>query len=82
MGTLMKNMTIGPKFILSIGVSALVVMLVNLFVLLRTGREQDGYDAGGRIQIALQQIMIGRAYIAANYAGKIKKSRPVRTFKF
>ncbi|MFO0769087.1 MAG: hypothetical protein U0231_20410 [Nitrospiraceae bacterium] len=33
MGTLMKNMTIGPKFILSIGVSALVVMLVGLFVL-------------------------------------------------
>ncbi len=33
MGSMMKNMTIGPKFILSISVTALLSIVIGLFVL-------------------------------------------------
>ncbi len=75
MGSMMKNMTIGPKFILSISVTALLSIVIGLFVLYQQEESKIDTLLGARIQALSQQILIGRAYIAANYAAKIKKSR-------
>ncbi len=75
MGTLMKNMTIGPKFIILISAAALVVILGGLFVLYQQEENKMDQMLETRAKLLSQQIMIGRAYIAANYAGKIKKSK-------
>ncbi|MBK7420412.1 MAG: methyl-accepting chemotaxis protein [Nitrospira sp.] len=68
-------MTIGPKFILSISMAAFVAIAIGLFVLYQ--QEEDKMDTMlvGRSQVLSQQILIGRAYIATNYAAKIKKSK-------
>ncbi len=75
MGSMMKGMTIGPKFILSISMAAFVAIGIGLFVLYQ--QEDDKMDTMlvGRAQVLSQQILIGRAYIATNYAAKIKKSK-------
>lgn len=75
MGSMMKGMTIGPKFILSISMAAFVAIGIGLFVLYQ--QEEDKMDTMlvGRAQVLSQQILIGRAYIATNYAAKIKKSK-------
>lgn len=75
MGSMMKSMTIGPKFILSISVAAFIAIAIGLFVLYQ--QEEDKMDTMlvGRAQVLSQQILIGRAYIATNYAAKIKKSK-------
>ena len=75
MGSMMKSMTIGPKFILSISMAAFVAIAIGLFVLYQ--QEEDKMDTMlvGRSQVLSQQILIGRAYIATNYAAKIKKSK-------
>ncbi|SLM41981.1 putative Methyl-accepting chemotaxis protein (MCP) [Nitrospira sp. ND1] len=75
MGSMMKGMTIGPKFILSISMAAFVAIAIGLFVLYQ--QEEDKMDTMlvGRSQVLSQQILIGRAYIATNYAAKIKKSK-------
>jgi methyl-accepting chemotaxis protein len=72
---MMKSMTIGPKFILSISMAAFVAIAIGLFVLYQ--QEEDKMDTMlvGRSQVLSQQILIGRAYIATNYAAKIKKSK-------
>jgi len=72
---MMKGMTIGPKFILSISMAAFVAIGIGLFVLYQ--QEDDKMDTMlvGRAQVLSQQILIGRAYIATNYAAKIKKSK-------
>ncbi|MCS6263988.1 MAG: DUF3365 domain-containing protein [Nitrospira sp.] len=72
---MMKSMTIGPKFILSISVAAFIAIAIGLFVLYQ--QEEDKMDTMlvGRAQVLSQQILIGRAYIATNYAAKIKKSK-------
>ena len=75
MGSMMKNMTIGPKFILSISAAALVVIVVGLFVLYQQEEAKMDTMLKGRSSVISTQIMIGRAYITQNYVAKIKKSK-------
>ncbi|MBA5868744.1 MAG: DUF3365 domain-containing protein [Nitrospira sp. CR2.1] len=75
MGSMMKHMSIGPKFILSMSLAACLAMAVGLFVLYQQEEEKMDTMLAGRSQVLSQQILIGRAYIATNYAAKIKKSK-------
>jgi len=75
MGTIMKNMTIGPKFILSISAVSVLVIMLGLFVLYQQEETKMDTMLGGRSNIISTQIMIGRAYITQNYVAKIKKSK-------
>ena len=75
MGSMMKNMTIGPKFILSISAVALLVITVGLVVLYQQEEAKMDTMLSGRSSVISTQIMIGRAYITQNYVAKIKKSK-------
>lgn len=75
MGSMMKNMTIGPKFILSISSVALLVITLGLVVLYQQEETKMDTMLGGRSNVISTQIMIGRAYITQNYVAKIKKSK-------
>ena len=75
MGSMMKNMTIGPKFILSISATALLVIVVGLIVLYQQEESKMDTMLAGRSSVISTQIMIGRAYITQNYVAKIKKSK-------
>ena len=70
----MRNLRIGPKFVLSLGILATVLIVCGVGGIyqqeegrMRTLLEEEGQ----RIQA---QIEVTRAYIAKNYVGKIKKS--------
>ena len=75
MNQLMKNMNIGPKFVLVIVATATVITLGGLFVI--QGQESDKLNTllETRGKIVEAQTQITRAYIAQNYVGKIKKSK-------
>ncbi|WP_447603167.1 methyl-accepting chemotaxis protein [Nitrospira sp. Nam80] len=75
MGTMMKHMSIGSKFTLTICATAVVMMLIGLLVIYQ--QEEDKMDVmlTNRAKVLSQQILIGRAYLAQNYVGKIKKSK-------
>lgn len=75
MGTIMKNMTIGPKFVLSISVVSILVIMLGLFVLYQQEEAKMDTMLAGRSNIISTQIMIGRAYITQNYVAKVKKSK-------
>ncbi|MCC2643184.1 MAG: putative Methyl-accepting chemotaxis protein [Nitrospira sp.] len=75
MGTMMKNMTIGPKFILSISTVSLLVIMLGLFVLYQQEESKMDTMLKGRSSVISTQIMISRAYITQNYVAKIKKSK-------
>ena len=75
MGSMMKTMTIGPKFILSITAAALLVITVGLVVLYQQEEAKMDTMLGGRANVISTQIMIGRAYITQNYVAKVKKSK-------
>ena len=75
MGSMMKNMTIGPKFILSISAVALLVIMLGLVVLYQQEEAKMDTMLSGRSSVISTQIMIGRAYITQNYVAKIKKSK-------
>ena len=75
MGSMMKNMTIGPKFIVSISAVALLVITVGLVVLYQQEESKMDVMLGGRANVISTQIMISRAYITQNYVNKIKKSK-------
>jgi methyl-accepting chemotaxis protein len=72
---MMKNMTIGPKFILSISGTALLVIVVGLVVLYQQEESKMDTMLAGRSNVISTQIMISRAYITQNYVAKIKKSK-------
>jgi len=70
----MWNMRIGPKFVISLGVLATILIGCGLWVTyqqeavrMRTILEEEG-------KMIQAQIEVTRAYIAKNYVGKIKKS--------
>jgi len=70
----MRNLTIGQKFILSLGMLATVLLLCSLWGIyqqeegrLRASLEEEG-------QSIQSQIEVTRAYIAKNYVGKMKKA--------
>ena len=75
MGSMMKNMTIGPKFIMSISAVALLVITIGLVVLYQQEESKMDTMLGGRANVISTQIMISRAYITQNYVNKIKKSK-------
>ncbi len=75
MGSMMKNMTIGPKFIVSITATALMVMVLGLVILYQQEESKMDTLLGTRANVISTQIMIGRAYITQNYVAKIKKSK-------
>lgn len=81
MGSMMKHMSIGPKFILSMSLAACLAMAVGLFVLYQQEEEKMDTMLAGRSQVLSQQILIGRAYIATNYAAKIKSRKPGPIFR-
>ncbi|WHZ21618.1 MAG: Methyl-accepting chemotaxis sensor/transducer protein [Nitrospira sp.] len=75
MGTMMKNMTIGPKFVLSISAVSILVIMLGLFLLYQQEEAKMDTMLAGRSNIVSTQIMIGRAYITQNYVAKVKKSK-------
>ncbi len=75
MGSMMKGMTIGPKFVLSIMMAALVAIGMGLTVLYQQEENKMDVMLTGRAQVLTQQIQIGRAYIASNYVAKLKKMK-------
>lgn len=75
MGSMMKNMTIGPKFILSISLVALLVITAGLVVLYQQEESKMDTMLGGRANVISTQVMISRAYITQNYVAKVKKSK-------
>lgn len=75
MGSMMKHMSIGPKFILSISLVALVVISIGLAVLYQQEETKMDTMLTGRANVVATQIMISRAYITQNYVAKVKKSK-------
>ena len=70
----MRNLRIGPKFVLSLGILATVLVVCGLWGVYQQeeGRLRMHLEEEGKIIQA--QIEVTRAYIAKNYVGKIKKS--------
>ena len=75
MGSIMKNMTIGPKFTVSILTVALLVMALALLLLYKQEEEKMETMLTGRANVISTQVMITRAYLTQNYVNKIKKSK-------
>jgi methyl-accepting chemotaxis protein len=75
MSTLVKNMNIGPKFLIGIIGIAAIITLVGLFIIQEQESEKLNILLETRGKIIEAQIQITRAYIAQNYVGKIKKSK-------
>jgi methyl-accepting chemotaxis protein len=75
MSSLFTHLKIGPKFALSIGAVAVVVIAVGLAVLYRQEQEKLELLLEQRGKLLETQIQITRSYIAQNYVGKIKKSK-------
>lgn len=75
MSTWLKNMNIGPKFAVSIGAAATVIILAGLAVLYRQEQSKLEQLLEARGKVLETQIQITRSYIAQNYVGKIKKSK-------
>ncbi len=75
MGSMMKHMSIGPKFILSISLVAFVVISIGLAVLYQQEETKMDTMLTGRSNVVATQIMISRAYITQNYVAKVKKSK-------
>jgi methyl-accepting chemotaxis protein len=75
MKTLMKNMNIGPKFVVAIVGVATIITLIGLFMIQE--QENDKLDTmlEGRGKIVESYAQITRAYIAQNYVAKVKKSK-------
>jgi len=75
MSTLVKNMNIGPKFLIGIIGIAAIITLVGLFLIQDQESEKLNILLETRGRIVEAQTQITRAYIAQNYVGKIKKSK-------
>jgi methyl-accepting chemotaxis protein len=75
MGSMMKHMSIGPKFILSISLVGVLVISLGLVVLYQQEESKIDTILTGRMNVVSTQIMISRAYITQNYVAKIKKSK-------
>jgi len=75
MSTLVKNMNIGPKFLIGIIGIAAIITLVGLFLIQEQESEKLNILLETRGRIVEAQTQITRAYIAQNYVGKIKKSK-------
>jgi methyl-accepting chemotaxis protein len=72
---LMKNLRIGPKFLIAIVAVATLITIVGLFVIEQQESDKLTMLLESRGKIIETQVQITRAYIAQNYVGKIKKSK-------
>ncbi len=70
----MRNLMIGPKFVLSLGLLAMGLLVCGIWGVYQQeeGRLRMLLEEEGKIIQA--QIEVTRAYIAKNYVGKMKKS--------
>ncbi|SPP65134.1 methyl-accepting chemotaxis protein [Nitrospira lenta] len=75
MKTLMKNMNIGPKFVVAIVGVAAIITLIGLFLIQEQENDKLHVLLEGRGKVIESYTQITRAYIAQNYVGKIKKSK-------
>ncbi len=75
MGTVLKNMNIGTRFIVTVCAVAIAVTLVGLYVIYDQEQDKLAMMLTKRSQVIEQQVQITRAYIAKNYVGKLKKSK-------
>ncbi len=75
MKTLMKNMNIGPKFVVAIVGVATIITLIGLFMIQEQENDKLDILLEGRGKIVESYAQITRAYIAQNYVSKIKKSK-------
>ncbi len=75
MSTLLKNMNIGPKFILAICLAAMTVMVIGYMILSRQADESLDALLGNRLSQLEAVIQTSRAYISTNYVAKLKKSK-------
>ena len=75
MKTLMKNMNIGPKFVVAIVGVATIITLIGLFMIQEQENDKLDILLEGRGKIVESYAQITRAYIAQNYVAKIKKSK-------
>ena len=58
MGSMMKNMTIGPKFILSISSVALLVITLGLVVLYQQEETKMDTMLGGRSNVRYRDVRV------------------------
>ena len=70
----MRNLRIGPKFVLSLGILATVLVVCGLWGVYQQEEGRLGMHLEEEGKIIQAQIEVTRAYIAKNYVGKIKKS--------
>ncbi len=75
MGTLLKNMNIGTRFIVSVCAVAVVVTGMGLWVISVQENDKITMMLTKRSEVIEQMVQITRAYIAKNYVGKLKKSK-------
>ena len=75
MMTLMKNMNIGPKFVVAIVGVATIITLIGLFLIQEQENDKLDILLEGRGKIVESYAQITRAYIAQNYVAKVKKSK-------
>ncbi len=75
MSTLFKNLNIGSKFVLSIGMIAFAVIVVGLILIYNQEQEKLELLLEQRGKLLETQIQITRSYISQNYVGKLKKSK-------
>ncbi|ULA63086.1 MAG: hypothetical protein LZF86_100084 [Nitrospira sp.] len=75
MSTLLKNMNIGPKFILAICLAAMTVMVIGYMILSRQADASLDMLLGNRLSQIEAVVQTSRAYIATNYVAKLKKSK-------
>lgn len=75
MSTLLKNMNIGPKFVMAIGAVAMVISLIGFLLLSKQEDSKLEQAMTLRAKTIEGFAMITRAYIANNYVVKIKKSK-------
>ncbi|MCC6141035.1 MAG: methyl-accepting chemotaxis protein [Nitrospira sp.] len=75
MSTLLKNMNIGPKFIIAICIAAMTTMAIGYVILSRQADANLDELLGQRLKQIEAVVQTSRAYIATNYVAKIKKSK-------
>ena len=75
MSTLLKNLNIGPKFVIAITSVALIVMTAGYFVLSQQSNANLDAILTMRVKQMESLIQATRTYITVNYVAKIKKSK-------
>ncbi len=70
----MGNLRLGPKFVISLGILATVLIVCGIGVIYQQEEHRLRVLLEDQGKLMQAQIEVTRAYIAKNYVGKIKKS--------